>query len=196
MSKCNLEPAPGPITTVHGVVTDAVTGKPIPNLPLKIFDTFGLDGNNIFAVTSTDANGNYYLKFTPYSHLAKYVVMPGSSVANQYGFRDPAQLTLGVDNNLNIQFYKEVNLTIHLQNNSDQNKTTFMFVINCNFIGDVLFFNPPKKDTTFTIKASHLMQYAFLSDFYNGGSNDTTNVKFNQSAFIGEADTTVNIINP
>ena len=62
MSKCFNEP--GPVTTIHGYVNDAVSGKPLANVQLEVVSQFGY-GQSSGNFVTTAADGSFYLKFTP-----------------------------------------------------------------------------------------------------------------------------------
>jgi hypothetical protein len=70
MSKCFNEP--GPVTTVHGFVYDAVSGQPLGNVQLQAVSQFGYQYESGNFVT-TAADGSFYLKFTPQSTVSFYL---------------------------------------------------------------------------------------------------------------------------
>ena len=164
MSKCN--DAPDPVTTVHGIVTDGATGKPIPGLQLRVANTYDLtdaSNKNYYAVT-TNADGSYYLKFTPRGTIS-YTIASASSTVSNY-FEIPPKITFGIDNDINIKLYDLLTLTVHLINNSGYGKTQFMLYVNDDFAFTSVFVPPPLKiDTTFKLQVSHLMTYTFVSTF-------------------------------
>ena len=82
MSKCFNEP--GPVTTIHGFVNDAVTGKPLGNVQLEVASQFGYgqESNNF---VTTAADGSFYLKFTPPSSVSFYL-KPALSQASEILF--------------------------------------------------------------------------------------------------------------
>ncbi len=180
--KCN-DNNPGPETIAEGEVTDAVTGRPIAGLQLKISSQNSQNSEQVI----TKADGSYYIKFTPLGDQS-YFITPGAPYNTPYNSSSNSTVYLGVDNIINLKLYQTVNLTIHLINNSSYSKQEFNLYINGdnNYFGNGgLSLYPARKiDTTFTSTEVYSSYYIIESEF------------FNTSVYLGKVDTTVNIINP
>ncbi len=200
MSKCHE--APGPVTTIHGYVTDVVTGKPLANVQLEAVSQFGYQSESGNFVT-TAADGSFYLKFTPQSTVT-FSLNPALSQARRYYFTGAAlNIVLGQDNDFNIKAYRFVSVDVHLINNSGHNRTNyFLNMDELNTAGirfDAAFDSaPPKADTTFNTYLQQQSSYNCKSDFFNGFSTAglTDSVNFYKTIKLGVNDTTVVITNP
>ncbi len=200
MSKCFNEP--GPVTTIHGFVYDAVTGNPLGNVALQAVSQFGSHDQSGNLVT-TAADGSFYLKFTPQNSETFYL-RPALSQLRRYYFTGTTPvIVLGKDNVFNLQALRMVLLNIHLVNNSNQSRSNYdldVTELNPKIISSGAFFDlaPPKADTTFITYLPQLESYSCKSDFSNGLSSsglvDTLN--FYKTITLGVNDTTVVITNP
>jgi hypothetical protein len=185
----------GPETEVNGIVSDAVTGKPIGNLPMEL--TAG-DGGSLYFTTNAD--GSYDYKFSPDSYL-KYQLVVKLSVADAY--LDPLFIPIsqGRDTTVDYKLFPVINVTVHLINSSSHGQTRFSFDIadsldnrsdNFNYI------SLSNKIVTDTVAKYKLAQYTNInckSNFYTPGSN-TANIVYQQNIKLGGNDTTIVISNP
>ena len=199
MSKCHE--TPGPVTTLHGSVTDAVTGQPFANLQMEVVSQYGYNFDSGNFVT-TAADGSFYLKFTP-PGTETFYLRPIQSQLMRY-YVDPfPKIVLGQDNDLNIKTFRFVSVDIHIVNNSSQNRTQYTLDVselNPKVSGFGTFFQlaKPKADTSFSSYLPQLNSYSFKSDFFDGYSTTgfTDSVNFYKTVKLGVTDTTVTITNP
>ena len=196
MSKCRTQ---GPVTTIHGYVTDAITDLPFANLQMQVINQYNDDSGNF---VTTAADGSFYLKFTP-SGYGTYHLRPVRSLLMRYYAGPFPRIALGQDNDFNIKTFRFVSLGIHLVNNSTQNHTDYILDVNelnPKIVGFGAFFElmHPKADTTFIAYLPQLASYKCKSDFFNGYSNAglIDSVNFFKIIKLGVADTTVTITNP
>lgn len=200
MSKCFN--APGPVTTIHGSVADAVTGKPLGNVQLEVVSVFGYSAESGGFVT-TAADGSFYLKFTPPTSVG-FSLRPALAESRRYYFIDsPPKIVLGQDNDFNMKAFRFVALGIHLVNNSSHNRTNYFLDVNelnpkVEGFGAFFELMTPKADTTFTAWLPQLNSYICKSDFVNGFSDTgrTDSVTFYKTITLGVNDTTTTITNP
>jgi hypothetical protein len=199
MSKCHE--VPGPVTTIHGFVTDAATGKPFANLQMQVVGQIGYNYDpGIFVNTAAD--GSFYLKFTPPGSRTFYL-RPVRSLLMRY-YADPfPKIVLGEDNDFNIKTFRFVFLSIHLINNSSHNRTNYIldaYELNASTMKFGAFFEltHPKADTIVTAYLPQVASYTCKSDFFNGYSNAglTDSVNYFKTIKLGVADTTIVITNP
>jgi len=201
MSKCHE--APGPVTTIHGYVTDAVTGQPFANVQMEVVSQYGYDfdsGN--FVTTATD--GSFYLKFTPPGTEAFYLRPIQSQMMRYSDDLNPfPKIVLGQDNDFTIKTFRFVSVGIHIVNNSSQNRTTYLLDVHqlnpkVEGFGTFIFLIPPKADTLYKAWLPQLDSYSFKSDFYNANANAgaTDSINFFKTIKLGVNDTTVEITNP
>jgi hypothetical protein len=201
MSKCHE--APGPVTTIHGFVTDAVTGQPFANVQMEVVSQYGYNFDSGNFVT-TAADGSFYLKFTP-PGTETFSLRPIQSQLMRYA-ADPnpfPKIVLGQDNDFNIKVFRFVLVDTHIINNSSQNRTDFFLDVNelnpkIEGYGTFFELTKPKADTSFTSYLPQMNSYSFKSDFFNGFSTTglTDSVNFYKTIKLGVNDTTVVITNP
>jgi len=189
---------PGPVTEVHGVVTDGITGKPIANLPMVISSSNNFDPHYF----STDINGKYDLKFTPQRPLY-YGLRIASQAANNYLYIQNIGVKQGVDSLFNYKVYPAINVTVHLINHSDYSMNTFQLIINDtlatnlgDFPGGIYLNNQSLLiDTVVKYPMAHYSHASFTSDFLLNG-NYQGEKAFKQSYILGNKDTLINVTNP
>jgi hypothetical protein len=192
---------PGPVTTLHGSVTDAVTGQPFANLQMEVVSQYGYNFDSGNFVT-TAADGSFYLKFTP-PGTETFYLRPIQSQLMRY-YVDPfPKIVLGQDNDLNIKTFRFVSVDIHIVNNSSQNRTTYLLDVSelnpkVTGFGSFIFLTPPKADTSYTAWLAQSDSYSFKSDFYNANASAaaTDSINFFKTIKLGVNDTTVTITNP
>jgi hypothetical protein len=191
ISKC-FNP-PGPVTVIHGTVTDDATGQPFGNLQMEVSGVY----DNFSELVTTNADGTFYLKFTPPGKGA-YRLRPVNSLYNRYNPNSFADIVLGQDNSFDVKTNRLVAVKVHIINNSNQNRSNyFLDITNRKFASSVELV-PPKADTTSAVYLQQLSPYTFKSDFFNGFSDVglIDSVNFIKIINIGKADTTVVINNP
>jgi hypothetical protein len=201
MSKCHE--APGPVTTIHGYVTDAVTGQPFAGVQMEVVSQYGYNFDSGNFVT-TAADGSFYLKFTP-PGTETFYLKPIQSQLMRYS-ADPIpfpKIILGQDNDINIKAFRFVSVDIHIVNNSSQNRTTYLLDVSelnpkVEGFGTFIFLVPPKADTTYNAWLPQLDSYSCKSDFYNANASAaaTDSINFFKTIKLGINDTTVTITNP
>jgi hypothetical protein len=191
MSKCKN--APGPVTVIHGTVTDAITGQPFGGLQMEVVNLY----NNFSESVATNSDGTFYLKFTPQGQ-GTFRLQPVNPFSNRYYPNTFANIVLGQDNSFDIKTNRQVFIKIHIINNSNQNRSNYALDVTNGRFGSFLELVPPKADTSITVNLPQLSRYTFKSDFFNGFSDAglADSVNFIKIINIGKADTTVVINNP
>jgi hypothetical protein len=215
MSKCKEDMTPGPQTTVHGIVKEYETGEVFPNVELQISKQYsqGLcdcgPGYSEYDVVTTKPDGTYSLTFTPLgigTFTLRVKTIPNNGFI--YESYNSNELVLGKDNSLDFLVQKLITATVHLKNNSDQNKKNFRLELNaCCYMpnNDWGFDNYAIKDiyhikidTSIRFQIPQLSLVTFVSRFYTGynasGLADT--LSFKKSFNSGKNDTTISITNP
>ena len=201
MSKCHE--APGPVTTIHGFVTDAVTGKPFANVQMEVVSQYGYNFDSGSFVT-TAADGSFYLKFTPPGTETFYLKPIQSQLMRYTADPNPfPKIVLGQDNDFNIKTFRFVYVGFHIVNNSNQNRSNYFLdvnEINPTMEGYGTFFElvPPKADTIYKAYLPQLSSYRCKSDFFNGFSDSglADSVNYYTTVKLGVNDTTVTVTNP
>jgi len=201
ISECKQDgtPAPGPATTIHGIVTNASTGKPLANFQMQVQIELGFSYLSDYTVT-TKADGSFYLKIAVSGENAR--ILPVNALLNTYYLKNFPQITLGQDNDLNIVTFKLVNVNIHVVNNSTQNRSNYWMLVipeNANYSGVQFIFNSTvKTDTVLHASLGQQIPYSFKSYFFNGYSTAgmADSVDFTKVIYVGKNDTTINITNP
>jgi hypothetical protein len=206
MSQCWENNTPGPVTTAHGFLTESKTGNPIANAKIQVTrktSVFLGDGYKYtnYDVTTTNANGSYYIKFTPVGSGEFFlsVDIPGKYISTTSN-----DMILGQDNKFDFVVNKYVGLNIHLQNKSNQNKSNFWYYVIDNTCCNpqVIYgfgVSPVKIDTILKFNVPQLTPYIFQSMYFNGyatGGIFVDTSSFKTSFYIGKADTAVNVVNP
>jgi hypothetical protein len=199
MSKCRE--MPGPITTIHGYVTDTVTGQPIANLQMEVVSVYASNFESDIHLT-TGSDGSFYLKFTPPGTEA-FFLRPVQSEIMRYFFLSYTKIVLGKDNTFNLKTFQNVTLNIRLIKNPAQKHTNYSLNITPSVVkvpgyGTLFEFQLPKADTTLTTWLPQNADYIFKSDFFNGYSATgfIDSVNFYKTIKLGVVDTTVVITNP
>ncbi|MDF2430471.1 MAG: hypothetical protein JWP44_102 [Mucilaginibacter sp.] len=211
MSNCKEDKTPGPSTTVHGFVKEDKTGNPIANVQLQVTKEYAvfLSGNKYsdYDVVTTGADGSYSLIFTPLGTGTFYLKV--SSSPPNYFSGGIEQIYPGKDNTANFTLTRVVNLSVHLKNNSNQNKTGFhIFISSCcgpsqnaTWMSDNIL--PVIIDTTIRYKLPQLSSYVFQSLYFNGYIKSGPDVgyfadtiSFKKSFYLSKNDTTLTVINP
>src|ERR1700761_697608 len=183
MSQCKNN-APGPQTTVHGVVKDYKTGDPIANVNLQVHQysacTFCTAITTDYDTIKTKADGSYTYTFTPIGTGDPNLLVDPS---NGYNYNDQTntQLTLGIDNKIDLLVQKNINLNLHLINNSDQNRKKFYtYLQGCCYFSTYVFINRTytsqvKIDTSINYKVPEFSTISVISFFksFNTSKNDT-----------------------
>lgn len=191
MSKCRN--TPGPVTVIHGRVTDATTGQPFGGLQMEVANLY----NNFSEPVTTNSDGTFYLKFTPQGQ-GIFRLRPVNPFSNRYYPNTFANIVLGQDNNLDIKTSRQVFIKIHIINNSNQKRSNYYLDVTNGKVGSFIKLVPPKADTAITVNLPQLSRYTFKSDFFNGFSDAglIDSVNFIKIINIGKADTTIIINNP
>jgi hypothetical protein len=212
LSKCKEDKTPGPLTTIQGVVTEDKTDKPLPNVSLQIrkryFSGFLSPGKySDYNIVTTNDKGEFSLKFTPLGTGDFTLNLLTLGYDNYFPSYFNNVIELGQENSYAIKLSKIINLTVHLKNNSTQNKTGFhVFISSCcgsvftdgsTDIGHVVV------DTVLKYKLAQLNTYTFQSLYFNGYVQSGPQVgtfadtlSFKKEFQLGTKDTTITIINP
>jgi hypothetical protein len=203
MSQCyDKNDTPGPQTTVHGLVTDYNTSQPLAGVKLLISERYstGLFSPNNYRdydtiITKTD--GTYSYTFTPLGNgdFNLFLFAPPNYYNYPY-YSDTVKL--GKDNKFDLSLSKQINVGIHLKNNSAQNKVYGVTYITtcCNpYIYDGFNMTPKKLDTLVHFKLVRAIQYTVQCQYFDS-SKDLNIIYLTQTFKLGLNDTTITIINP
>jgi len=208
MSNCKEDMTLGPLTTVHGKVTDVITGQGVPNISFQIKKDYskpgyidGGTGVSLYDTVSTQADGTYTLTFVP-KGTGFFSLEYKDLGHNLAAYALTNYINIGADNTLDFKVYQSIRLGVNVHNTTDHGRKSFMFsyVSNAPYYYDSGYLMNFVTDKSFTYTVPHLSKITLISNFNNGYSATQYNILtdtlvFRQSFNTGSKDTTINITN-